>query len=186
MKLSPNYQKALNFAFELHRDQERKGSGVPYFAHLIGVSSLVMEFGGDEDLAIAGLLHDAVEDQGGLETAEQIRERFGERVAHVVLACTDSHEEPKPPWQERKQRYLDKLSTATTDATLVSSCDKLYNLQAIVDDLHAHGDEVWSRFTGGKDGVLWYYQELHRRLKAPISLRRRFEELVHELLQLSR
>ncbi len=185
MTLSLKYQEALVFAFDLHRAQERKGSKVPYLAHVLGVSSLVLEHGGDEDLAIAGLLHDAVEDQGGLETAEAIKTRFGERVARVVLECTDSHEEPKPPWKERKQRYLDKLATATADASLVSSCDKLYNLQTIVDDLHANGDTVWSRFTGGKDGVLWYYQELSRRLRAPASIHRRFENLVRELMLLS-
>lgn len=186
MSLSSKYQEALTFAFELHHEQERKGSGVPYMAHLLGVSSLVMEHGGDEELAIAGLLHDSVEDQGGLTIATEIRSRFGERVANVVLECTDSFEEPRPPWKVRKERYLFKLAGCTPDAALVIACDKLYNLQSIVDDLYECGDSVWSRFSGGNDGVLWYYHELGHRLKAPDGLRRRFEKLLSELLNLSR
>jgi len=181
MMLSERYRQALDFAFDLHREQQRKGSGVPYMAHLLGVSSLVLEFGGDEDLAIAGLLHDAVEDQGGLVTAEQIRARFGEKVAGVVLECTDSPSEPRPPWHERKQAYLAKLPKVSEGAALVVACDKLYNLRTIVSDLQSTGDLVWDRFSGGKAGVIWYYGELGKHKRAPPVLARQFAAHLEEL-----
>jgi (p)ppGpp synthase/HD superfamily hydrolase len=160
MQLSDRYRDALVFAFDLHRAQERKGSGVPYVAHILGVSSLVLEYGGDEESAIAGLLHDAVEDQGGLSVLARIEERFGAKVAAIVLACTDSHEVPKPPWHERKRAYVAHLHVAPPDAQLVSACDKLYNLRAICADYRTVGEALWGRFTGGREGVLWYYREL--------------------------
>lgn len=158
--LSSRYREALTFAFDLHRAQERKSSKVPYVAHILGVSSLVMEYGGDEDEAIAGLLHDAVEDQGGRATLEAIRARFGERVADIVAGCSDSMGEPKPPWRERKEHYLAHLRVASPSTRLVSACDKLYNARTIVADLRRDGDAVWSRFTGGRDGTIWYYRAL--------------------------
>jgi (p)ppGpp synthase/HD superfamily hydrolase len=182
MILSSTFRDALDFAFDLHQEQERKGSGVPYVAHLLGVSSLVLEHGGDEEQAIAGLLHDAVEDQGGLETAAEIRKRFGERVADIVMECTDSHSEPRPPWRARKEAYLEKLGRSSQDATLVASCDKLYNLRTIVSDLAQDGDLVWTRFSGGREGVVWYYQELAKRLPAPPALRRELALCVEALV----
>ena len=158
--LTDRYRDALGFAFDLHRSQSRKASGVPYVAHVIGVSSLVMEYGGDEDEAIAGLLHDAVEDQGGAPMLETIRGRFGNRVADIVAGCSDSMGEPKPPWRVRKQHYLEHLHEASRSVKLVSSCDKLYNARTIAADLKRDGSLVWGRFTGGKDGTLWYYRAL--------------------------
>lgn len=158
--LSDKYRDALAFAFDLHREQERKGSHVPYVAHVIGVSSLVLEYGGDEQEAIAGLLHDAVEDQGGASTLETIRVRFGERVADIVAGCSDSMGEPKPPWRVRKETYLAHLATASPGVKLVSACDKLYNARTIQADLRLEGASVWSRFSSGKDGTLWYYRAL--------------------------
>lgn len=160
MKLSDRYRAALAWAFELHRDQERKGSGVPYVAHVLGVSSLVLEYGGDETCAIAGLLHDAVEDQGGAATLRRIEAEFGPEVARLVEACTDAVTTPKPPWRERKERYVEHLSRAPADAQLVAACDKLYNLRTIVGDYRAVGEALWARFSGGREGVLWYYQAL--------------------------
>jgi (p)ppGpp synthase/HD superfamily hydrolase len=158
--LSDRYRAALTFAFDLHRRQERKGSGVPYVAHVLGVSSLTMEYGGDEDAAIAALLHDAVEDHGGLVMLGQIENAFGSNVAAIVLSCTDSHESPKPPWRERKEKYIAHLRAAPPEAQLVAACDKLYNLRTILADYRTVGEALWGRFTGGREGVLWYYQTL--------------------------
>jgi GTP pyrophosphokinase len=158
--LSPRYADALAFSFAAHRDQTRKGSNVPYFAHVIGVSSLVMEHGGDEDQAIAALLHDAAEDQGGHAMLAQIEARFGSTVSEIVRGCSDSLDATKPPWRERKVQYLKHLKTASPAVQLVSACDKLYNARAILSDLREVGESLWGRFTGGREGVLWYYNEL--------------------------
>ncbi len=160
MILTERYAEALVFAFELHKTQFRKGSQVPYVAHLLGVSSLVLENGGDECEAIAGLLHDAAEDQGGVPVLAEIEKRFGHSVSEIVLGCTDSLEEPKPPWKERKERYLQHVSTASRSVQLVSSCDKLYNARSILTDYRSLGEALWGRFRGGRDGTLWYYRAL--------------------------
>lgn len=160
MELSPRYDAALVMASQLHAAQKRKGTSIPYVSHLLAVSSLVLEHGGNEDQAIAALLHDAVEDQGGLPTLEKIREYFGNAVAEIVDHCTDAYEEPKPEWRQRKERYLAGIAEKPEDAALVSCADKLHNARAIVNDLRSIGDELWGRFTGGKDGTLWYYQSL--------------------------
>jgi hypothetical protein len=146
MILSERYREALGFAFDLHKEQTRQGSGVPYVAHLVGVSSLALEYGADEDEAIAALLHDAVEDQGGSETLGRIKSRFGERVGSIVAGCTDAVDPPKPPWRERKEKYLEHLRTADRSVQLVSACDKLYNARAIVSDYRKIGESLWSRF----------------------------------------
>ncbi len=151
--------EAAEFALTIHADQLRKGSEVPYISHLLGVASLVLEFGGDEDHAIAGLLHDAIEDQGAEQEAV-IKARFGARVAAIVRGCTDADTIPKPPWRARKEAYIAHLETAGPDIWLVSCADKLYNARAIVTDLRALGDAMFNRFTGGKDGTLWYYRKL--------------------------
>jgi (p)ppGpp synthase/HD superfamily hydrolase len=158
--LSDRFGQALLFAFQLHQRQQRKGSQTPYIAHLLGVTALVLEDGGDEDEAIAALLHDAPEDQGGLATLEEIRQRFGERVAGIVDGCTDTYETPKPPWRQRKEDYLTHLRTATPSIWRVSLADKLHNARTILVDLHSQGGQVWQRFNGGKVGSLWYYRSL--------------------------
>jgi (p)ppGpp synthase/HD superfamily hydrolase len=160
MQLTGRYAKALRFAFSLHQQHERKGSGVPYMAHLMSVSSLVLEFGGDEDAAIAGLLHDAVEDQGGVEISHLIRKEFGDVVANIVDGCTDSVSDPKPPWRARKELYLQHLHQVPAATLLVSNCDKLHNARSIVSDLRTIGGAVWNRFSGGQVGSLWYYAGL--------------------------
>lgn len=164
--------EATAFALTLHAEQRRKGTDIPYIAHLLSVAALVLEHGGDEELAIAGLLHDAVEDCGA-EHEAVIEARFGARVAAVVRDCTDADTFPKPPWQARKQAYLDHLETASADALLVSACDKLHNARAIATDLRTHGPAVFTRFKAGQAGTLWYYRALAdlfaRRLPGPLA-----------------
>ncbi len=158
--LSSRFDEAWIYAHRLHARQFRKGSSVPYLSHLMAVAALVLEDGGDEDQAIAGLLHDAVEDQGGLKTLEEIRERFGERVAEIVEGCTDSFGFPKPPWEERKRNYIAHLRRAPAYVRMVSLADKLHNARTIFKDFRIAGDAVWDRFKGGKAGTLWYYNAL--------------------------
>lgn len=169
MRLSPRFRDALQYMYDLHEDQERRGSGIPYLGHLMGVAALALEFGADEDQAIAALLHDAAEDQGGAETVKVIGERFGERVARIVLDCSDTLLADKPPWKERKARYLDHLAKAPAESQLVSACDKLYNLRTIVYDYRSLGESLWDRFGGGREGTLWYYREVTRIIPESVS-----------------
>lgn len=158
--LSQRFEDALMYAFRLHTKQIRKGSMVPYIAHLLGVASIVLEYGGDEDEAIAALLHDSVEDQGGDAVRREIRGRFGERVVAIVNGCTDTDLQPKPPWRERKEAYIAHIRDATPSVRLVSAADKLHNAQTILKDYRSIGDAIWERFKGGKEGTLWYYRSL--------------------------
>ncbi|GAA0713830.1 HD domain-containing protein [Dokdonella soli] len=169
--LTERFTRATEYARETHAGQVRKGTSVPYLSHLLGVASLVLDYGGDEDQAIAGLLHDIVEDQGAHHEAI-VRQRFGERVARIVMACTDgSHEsraedvtpeQKRANWQARKTAYLEHLETQPDDVLLVSACDKLHNARAIVRDIRdpSVGAAVFERFTGKRDGTLWYYTSL--------------------------
>jgi (p)ppGpp synthase/HD superfamily hydrolase len=160
-KLTDRFNRALSYAFHLHSRQTRKGVQTPYVAHLLSVTALVLEAGGDEDLAIAALLHDAVEDQGGMITLKQIRHDYGDRVADIVLGCSDSTSIfKKAPWKERKDGYLAHLATASEDVLKVSLADKLHNARTILLDLRQDGNLVWQRFNGGKEGALWYYRAL--------------------------
>jgi (p)ppGpp synthase/HD superfamily hydrolase len=168
--LTQRYIDAVALAFELHREQTRKGTGIPYISHLFSVSALALEYGADEDEAIAALLHDAAEDQGGAATIGVIRGRFGDRVADIVVGCSDSLADEKLEWRARKEAYLAHLAAAGASVALVSGCDKLHNARSILSDLHRVGDALWDRFTGGRDGVLWYYAGLCESLtrsKAP-------------------
>ena len=158
--LSDRFDQALLFAVELHRQQVRKLSRVPFVAHLLGVAALVLENGGTEDQAIAALLHDSVEDQGGRATLEAIRIRFGDRVARLVEDLSDSFEKPKAPWRQRKLSYIARLPDHHPDALLVSLADKLYNAESLLREFERGGDSVWQRFNGGKSGTLWYYRTL--------------------------
>lgn len=160
-KLTHRFEQALVYATRLHAKQTRKGVGnVPYISHLLSVAALVLEDGGDEDEAIAGLLHDAIEDQGGEATRQVILNMFGERVCEIVDGCTDSDTIPKPPWQERKQQYIEKLRHASASIRRVALADKLHNARSILSDLHQEGEATWQKFKGGKDGTLWYYRTL--------------------------
>ena len=158
--LTSRFRNAMQFSLELHELQLRKGTHTPYIAHLLAVTALVLEDGGDEDQAIAALLHDAVEDQGGLRTLDEIRRRFGKQVAMIVDACSDTYDSPKPPWQTRKEKYLEHLRVAPQSVLRVSLADKLHNGRSIVQDLRVSGERTWSRFNGGKEGTLWYYRSL--------------------------
>ena len=155
--MTSRLENALVFAAQLHREQWRKGSNVPYVSHLLAVSALVIEHGGDEDEAIAALLHDAIEDQGGPKTRDEILRRFGERVTGIVEGCTDSQTIPKPPWKERKLAYIAAISDKSPSVQLVCAADKLHNARSILSDYRTLGEEVWQRFVGGREGTLWYY-----------------------------
>jgi len=160
VKLGPRFQRAFAFAAEKHAGQTRKASSIPYIAHLMGVASLVLEGGGDEDMAIAALLHDVVEDCGGEPMLKEVRRRFGNRVAKIVDGCTDAYVIPKPAWRERKDNYIARLKKEPADTRLVSAADKLNNIRSIISDYRAIGESVWSRFSGGREGTLWYYRTL--------------------------
>ncbi len=157
---SRRFVDALGYAVRLHARQIRKRTGRPYIGHLLGVTSIVIEYGGDEEMAIAALLHDAVEDQGGLPRLREIRRKFGERVARIVDGCTDSYTEPKPPWRARKLGYIQRVAAEPVDVRLVSAADKLSNARETLHELRVHGDSVFEKFEGKKDGALWYYRAL--------------------------
>lgn len=157
-KLSNRFEEALVYAAQLHHKQIRKGSGIPYISHLLSVAALVLEDGGDEDEAIAALLHDAIEDQGGDKTRAEIRQRFGEKVVTIVDGCTDAETLPKPPWKERKLNHLEKMRFASKEVQRVALADKIHNARSIVADLEQEGEKVWQKFKGGKEGTLWYYR----------------------------
>lgn len=160
--LTSRLSEALALAVQAHDGQTRKGSAIPYVAHPMGVASIALEHGADEEQAMAALLHDAIED-GGANYAQRIRQQFGERVATLVEGCTDGVPDAlgrKAPWPERKKAYLSHLEQAHDDVLLVSGSDKLHNARAIVEDLRAVGLAVFDRFTASKAETLWYYESL--------------------------
>ena len=157
---SRRFERALAYAARLHAKQFRKGTDRPYVGHLLAVASIVIQFGGDEDMAIAALLHDAVEDQGGLLRLREIQKQFGKRVARIVDGCTDAYVEPKPPWLERKREYLKKVAGEPADVLLVSAADKLANARDILQDARSEGPSVFERFNGKLEGTLWYYRAI--------------------------
>lgn len=165
MALTERYEQALIYAHQVHSNQVRKSTTIPYIAHLLSVLALVLENGGDEDEAIAGLLHDAPEDQGGRHQLAEIRRRFGERVAQIVDGCTDTYEDPKPPWRERKTEYLAHLADASASVIRVSLADKLHNARALLLDYRILGEAVFQRFRAGKPDQLWYYERLLEEFK---------------------
>jgi (p)ppGpp synthase/HD superfamily hydrolase len=183
IKLGPRFLRAFQFAADKHAGRTRKASTIPYISHLMGVASLVLEAGGDEDLAIAALLHDVVEDCGGAPTLNEVRRRFGQRVAGVVQGCTDADRYPKPPWRERKLGYIRRLRSADADTRLVSAADKLNNVRSILTDYREIGQSVWARFQGGRDVTVWYYRALCDQFlrRKPNRLTREFALTVREL-----
>jgi (p)ppGpp synthase/HD superfamily hydrolase len=181
-KLGPRLQRAFRYAAEKHAGQTRKQTAVPYLSHLMAVASLVLEAGGDEEMAIAALLHDVVEDCGGMPRLREIRKRFGERVARIVEGCTDSFGEPKAEWMQRKKDYLSEVTHADIDTRLVSAADKLHNVRTILADYRQDGEAIWSRFSGKKDGTLWYYRALSDEYqRSPNRVTRELEIAVAEL-----
>jgi (p)ppGpp synthase/HD superfamily hydrolase len=160
MILSTKFEQALVYAAIVHAGQYRKGTEIPYLAHLLGVASIALEYGADEDEAIAALSHDPVEDAGGVERLGDIKSRFGDNVAEIVNDCTDAYVVPKPPWRERKEKYIEHIAQASKSARLVSAADKLHNARSILKDYRVDGETLWSRFNGGRDGRLWYNRAL--------------------------
>lgn len=180
MQITKRYSEALRMMHFWHKDQMRKGTTIPYISHLMSVSSLVMEMGGTEDQAIAGLLHDALED---CEYASEIdiKANFGDNVLKMVLECSDTTEFPKPPWKERKQKYIDHLDQISDDTLMVSIADKLHNLRCIVADYRQYGDWVFSKFKGKKEGTLWYYKSLMDKYKILLNKQDQEDELIQKM-----
>ena len=192
--LSERFEDALALAASAHRNQRRKGSEIAYVGHLLGVCALVIEEGGNEDEAIAALLHDVVEDQGGKSRLEEIRERFGDRVATIVRACSDrigddGHdptEQGKDAWRARKEEYLEHLEHQPPEVLIVSLADKLYNARAISRDYTEIGEALWPRFTGERDGTVWYYRSLSEkfsRLLPTCRMSRELEQITSSLAE---
>jgi (p)ppGpp synthase/HD superfamily hydrolase len=186
MPYGEKFDRALLYASRLHRDQVRKGTSTPYITHLLAVASIVGENGGTEGEVVAALLHDAPEDQGGEATLEDIRARFGDEVAKIVDGCTDTYENPKPPWRERKERYLAHLAGAPAPVRLVSSADKLHNARTILSDYRLIGEDLWSRFNGKKEGTLWYYRAIVDALRGNGPIVEELDRVVADLERLAR
>lgn len=184
---SGRFEAALVYAHQVHQGQTRKGTGIPYVAHVLGVAAIALEYGATEEQAIGALLHDAAEDGGGEGTLAEIRAKFGDEVGDIVLGCSDSlveNPEDKAPWRERKETYLAHIESASASVCLVSAADKLHNVRAITRDYRAEGDDIWDRFEGKRDGTLWYYEAvadaLANHYRAPITrdLLREVDELL--------
>jgi (p)ppGpp synthase/HD superfamily hydrolase len=181
-RLGSRLQRAFRYAAEKHAGQTRKQTAVPYLSHLMAVASLILEAGGDEEMAIAALLHDVVEDCGGMPTLREVRKLFGRRVANIVEGCSDSFGEPKREWVERKKDYLREVQRADAETRLVSAADKLHNVRTILTDYRHDGEAIWSRFSGKKDGTLWYYRALSDEYqRRPNRLTQELEIAVAEL-----
>lgn len=169
MQLSNRFEEALIFATRLHARQQRKGTATPYIAHLLAVASIVLENGGNEDEAIAALLHDSIEDQGC--SVEELRTLFGEAVVAIVVGCTDTlfaseATSRKSSWRVRKEAYIAHIQEAAPSIRLVSAADKLHNARSLLYDYRQIGEALWQRFNAGQEGVLWYYRSLVEAFKA--------------------
>ncbi len=174
--------EAVAYAAAAHRGQVRKSTSIPYLSHLLAVAAIVLEYGGDEETAVAALLHDVVEDAGGKARLTEVRARFGVNVAAVVDGCTDADTHPKPPWRGRKEAYIARLAGEPGTVHLVSAADKLHNARSLLTDHHDVGPALWARFNGGKEGTLWYYRTLvGAYTKAPPALVRELDRVVTAL-----
>ena len=160
MQPGERFIDAVAYAVRLHAAQVRKQSGAPYVSHVLRVAGTVMEHGADEDEAVAAMLHDAVEDQGGPVAYAAIRDRFGQRVADLVAECSDTDQTPKPPWRTRKEAYLASLPHHSPAALRISAADKLDNVRALIAGYRACGETLWAQFRGGRDGTLWYHRSV--------------------------
>ena len=162
--LTERFQKAMAYAIDLHKDQTRKSTNITYICHPFGVASLVLEAGGDEDQAIAALLHDIPEDCGGEPRLKEISEMFGSRVGKIVRACSDSlveDPEEKAPWKERKEVHINHLNDADMDTLTVTAADKAHNARSIATDLQNQGPSLWDRFNANRDNIIWYYESVY-------------------------
>jgi (p)ppGpp synthase/HD superfamily hydrolase len=176
MRLSRKFEQALVYATRIHAGQMRKKTRIPYIAHILGVTSIALEYGADETEAIGALLHDAVEDCGGAKRLRDIERKFGKAVAKIVDGCTDTDQTPKPPWLQRKKAYVAHVSHAPQGVQLVSASDKLHNVRSALMAYRRDGEKLWDRFKGGKQGTLWYYRALVSAFAG-----KRVEPLVREL-----
>jgi len=158
MDFADRFSEALVYVTHLHARQQRKLSGAPYVYHLLRVAGIVLEHGADPDEAVAALLHDAVEDQGGAAIRDELLGRFGPRVLKIVDGCTDTDQTPKPPWRPRKEAFLARLQEANASVRLVVAADKLDNVRSLLAGYHCHGPAIWRHFKGGRDGKLWYFR----------------------------
>jgi (p)ppGpp synthase/HD superfamily hydrolase len=162
--LTDRFFAAMSYASEAHKEQVRKSTDIAYISHPFGVASLVIEAGGDEDQAIAGLLHDVAEDCGGEPRLTEIAEKFGDRVAHIVRGCSDSlvvEEDKKAPWRDRKEAHIEHLRSSNSDVLLVTAADKTHNARAISTDIQSIGNKVWDRFNSDQEQILWYYKSVY-------------------------
>ena len=162
--LTERFQKAMTYATDLHKDQTRKSTDITYICHPFGVASLVLEAGGDEDQAIAALLHDIPEDCGGETRLKEISEMFGSRVEKIVRGCSDSlveDPEEKAPWKERKEVHINHLNDADMDTLTVTAADKAHNARSIATDLQNQGPSLWDRFNANRDEIIWYYESVY-------------------------
>jgi len=187
MELTSRFVEALTYALQLHARQRRKVGGAPYAAHLLAAAALVVEQGTHEDEAIAALLHDAAEDQGGAATLAEIRRRFGSTVAEIVAGASDTTTSPKPPWRERKETFLARLATASPSVRLVVAADKLHNVRCLMRDYRREGEDLWRYFSGGRTDTLWYYRAAAETLQAagPSTLVEELNRAVQELESLA-
>ncbi len=183
MEFSERFEQALTWALGLHGEQKRKLTGVPYVGHLLRVCGTVMEYAGDEDEVIAALLHDALEDQNRPGLSDELVERFGSGVLHIIKQCSDREEAPPPPWRKRKEAFLERLKMADASVRLVTAADKLDNVRNLITSYRVWGELIWDHFRGGKEGTLWYYREVARVLRHAsehpllLELERAVEEL---------
>lgn len=163
--LTDRFFTAMAYASDAHKEQVRKSTDIAYISHPFGVASLVIEAGGDEDQAIAGLLHDVAEDCGGEPRLTEIAEKFGDRVAHIVRGCSDSlvvDEDKKAPWRDRKETHIEHLRSSNSDILLVTAADKTHNARAISTDIQSIGNKVWDRFNSDQEQILWYYKSVYQ------------------------
>ena len=188
MMYTKRFEDAFVYAVHCHGGQLRKGTSIPYINHLMSVAAIVGENGGTEDEVIAALLHDAPEDQGGEVRLEDIRGRFGGVVAEIVDGCSDTFEDPKPPWRERKEAYVAHVVGASDSVRFVSASDKLHNARAILADLRRLGDGLWERFTGSKDDTIWYYRalvEAYKKTSTKPAVVKELHRTVSEIVRLA-
>jgi len=182
--LTSRFTDAMAYAVIKHGGQRRKGTEIPYVSHPIAVAGLVLEDGGTEDEAIAGLLHDVVEDCGGRPVLDEIRQRFGPTVADIVDGCTDAYETPKPDWRPRKEAYIEHFAEASESVLRVANADKLHNARSLLTDLRDHGESLWERFNASREETLWYYGEVTRVLgqrRGASRLTRELRRVVEQL-----
>jgi GTP pyrophosphokinase len=183
MVFSIKFDQALAYTAVIHAGQVRHKTRMPALAHLMGVAGLALEYGANEQEAIAALLHDAVEDAGGEDRLKDIRARFGDNVADIVAGCTASAKKADAPWRDVKQKFITGLGKASSSVRLVAACDKLHNARALLRNLRVQGESLWRRYPDGKDGALWYFRSLTQAFKkhGPASIGDELDRVIREI-----